>query len=310
MESFGFVAVTIISLCTCLQSCQGASWSYTGEYGADNWAEKFPQYCNGQRQSPIDLKATSTLHDKELDDFVFEGFDSTNGVSWQLSNNGHSVVVTFTSGQLKVSGGSLGGEYRVAQFHFHWGSDNTKGSEHLVDGNMYPMEVHIVCFNTKYSDLGSALTKDDGLAVLGFFFEISDNANPQIQKLVDNFADVKYAGNVTTMTPFPLDDLMAGVSEFYRYPGGLTTPSCNEVVTWTVFKSTIKISNTQIQMFRGLKDSDMASMVNNYRPVQGLFSRTIRANFYDANFISASAGLVVNSIVVVTSVVLSLWFRL
>ncbi len=40
-----------------------------------------------------------------------------------------------------VSGGGLPGEYRVAQFHFHWGSNNRRGSEHTIDGKRFPLEV-------------------------------------------------------------------------------------------------------------------------------------------------------------------------
>ena len=32
---------------------------------------------------------------------------------------------------------------------------------------------------------------------------------------------------------------------FYRYQGSLTTPGCNEVVSWVVAKQTIRISSKQ-----------------------------------------------------------------
>ena len=41
----------------------------------------------------------------------------------------------------EVTGGSLDGTYQLAQFHFHWGSDKTKGSEHTVNKKAYPAEV-------------------------------------------------------------------------------------------------------------------------------------------------------------------------
>ena len=33
-----------------------------------------------------------------------------------------------------ITGGGLTGTYEFLQFHFHWGSDSSKGSEHLIDG--------------------------------------------------------------------------------------------------------------------------------------------------------------------------------
>ena len=50
-------------------------------------------------------------------------------------------VKIVVSGEASISSGGLPSEYKLEQFHFHWGSDNGKGSEHLVDGMQYPMEV-------------------------------------------------------------------------------------------------------------------------------------------------------------------------
>lgn len=42
-----------------------------------------------------------------------------------------------------VSGGTLNGSYYAGQFHFHWGNNDSLGSEHLIDGNPHPLEVRI-----------------------------------------------------------------------------------------------------------------------------------------------------------------------
>ena len=40
-----------------------------------------------------------------------------------------------------MSGIGLPNEYKVAQLHFHFGSNEKKGSEHTIDGKAYAMEV-------------------------------------------------------------------------------------------------------------------------------------------------------------------------
>lgn len=37
---------------------------------------------------------------------------------------------------LALSGGPLEGSYQLAQFHAHWGGENSRGSEHTVDGKV------------------------------------------------------------------------------------------------------------------------------------------------------------------------------
>ena len=42
-----------------------------------------------------------------------------------------------------LAGGPLDCEYKVAQFHLHWGKTDVSGSEHRVNGHMYPAEVRL-----------------------------------------------------------------------------------------------------------------------------------------------------------------------
>merc|ERR1712226_375883 len=65
------------------------------------------------------------------------------------------------------------------------------------------------------------------------------------------------------------------VGDYYYYQGGLTTPTCDEVVLWTNYMATIPISEAQLAKFRVLVDSTGTSLNDNYRPPQPLNARTI-----------------------------------
>ena len=41
----------------------------------------------------------------------------------------------------EISGGPLNGKYRLEQFHFHWGSNSGRGSEHTLNDFVYSSEV-------------------------------------------------------------------------------------------------------------------------------------------------------------------------
>lgn len=76
---------------------------------------------------------------------------------------------------------------------------------------------------------------------------ISDNTEynqvfSQLGMDVDEKDDTKAITSV-----FPVSDLLPeSLSVYYRYKGSLTTPTCDESVTWTVFGEAIKISSAQV----------------------------------------------------------------
>ena len=68
-----------------------------------------------------------------------------------------------------------------------------------------------------------------------------------------------------------------GTGRFYRYNGSLTTPPCNEVVIWTVFKDREFISQEQMKKLRDtMKGVDQKLRLdNNTRPWQPLNDRNV-----------------------------------
>lgn len=50
-----------------------------------------------------------------------------------------------------------------------------------------------------------------------------------------------------SITGFKLKDFMTvNMGKFYRYQGSLTTPTCDESVTWTVFADPLSMSESQV----------------------------------------------------------------
>ena len=92
-----------------------------------------------------------------------------------LISNLVKISPTEKKVQMKVSGGGLPDTFTVGQMHLHWAQNGQAfgngGSEHLLNSMRFWGELHVVCFNDKYSE--GHLDQPDGLAVLGFFVDVS-----------------------------------------------------------------------------------------------------------------------------------------
>ncbi|XP_075050648.1 carbonic anhydrase 4-like [Mixophyes fleayi] len=243
--------------------------------------------CGGDKQSPIDIVTKNAHYKSELTPFHFTGYDVGNNCI--LKNNGHSVQLDLPAGQKTISGGGLSSTYTTAQFHFHWGSNGKAGSEHTKEGHQYPIELHIVHLKAaSRSESGGTVTEtgSGAYAVLGFFIEESAEENTNYNSIIAGFSNISKAGTNTTISNIKLKDLIPNESDlklYYRYEGSLTTPGCSETVTWTLFDVTIKLSKAQIEAFyTHLKYPSDDPMIENFRPVQELGSRTVYTSSADA----------------------------
>jgi carbonic anhydrase len=280
------------------------SWSYHSAAGGDkNWANVYKTCATTptSRQSPIDIQPKAAQFTK-IEPLRLSGYNSLKGLTMQLSNNGHTAKIYFKGGNIVISGGGLEGEYKAAQLHLHWGASSGKGSEHRIDGKQYPAEVHIVHYSTKYKTFSEAAAQPNGLAVLGFFYEISDEDNPNYETIIEALSAIKQPYTSTDISPVTLSSILpCDMNDFFRYSGSLTVPACSETVVWTVFKSTIQISEKQLNTFRSLlsvdvhpKTGQMLPLVDNYRQLQAINNRKVQANFIAAST-DASSNLTTNA---------------
>ncbi|XP_016145446.1 carbonic anhydrase 7-like [Sinocyclocheilus grahami] len=278
------------------------------------WPKIASQYCNGIKQSPINIVTASVQGNPSLTSFNLTAFDD-NSTFLSIVNSGDSVVVTLDDEKIKVQGGDLPGVYNTKQFHLHWGNgSSSSGSEHTVDGKQYPMELHIVSVHSKYhGSVSAALAAKDstGLAVLGFFIEGTNEVNKtkSWDILTSYLTEIRNSGDQTSdiMNQITLNSLIEGVdrTKYYRYQGSLTTPSCNEAVIWTVFKEPVKVSHDFINRFSTtvlFKDASTSVLnTNNFRGVQPLNSRVVTSQVTVASAAPSSSTSSVITVLLLSS---------
>ncbi|NWT72145.1 CAH4 anhydrase, partial [Prunella himalayana] len=254
--------------------------------------------CKEDKQSPVNIVTRNVEHDRSLKPLAFEGYDVKGSAQWDLENNGHtgktcsspltqflffSPVKVALDASPKVSGGGLGRKYKAVEFHFHWGDpnkpQNVPGSEHSIDGEKYPMELHIVHIREDVSDVTEAKKTPDGLAVLAFFVK-ADEHNKNYETLLSKLKAIQSKGQSAKVDPVPLSSLLPpeeDLGKYYRYQGSLTTPDCYQGVTWTIFETPVELSMDQLSQFTALHfdGNNSTPMMENFRPAQPLNGRRV-----------------------------------
>ncbi|XP_040902738.1 carbonic anhydrase 4b [Toxotes jaculatrix] len=264
-----------------MRIASGADWCYQSQVtcnhtctGPDKWGV-VSQHCSSRSQSPVNIVTRRLLPDERLTPFHFIGYQET--FHGRLINNGHTVQLDLPS-TIRIKGGNLAAPYKALQLHLHWGKDGGPGSEHTVDGEQFPMEMHIVHVKEEYTSLSQASRDRTGVAVLGFFFQESVSENKKLDPLINALKHIPQPSNSTTLRGVSLDMFIPPQSnrtKYFRYDGSLTTPDCAEAVIWSLFENTIPLSRKQLAAFSQLRFSDGKQMVRTYRPVQPLNGRQV-----------------------------------
>ncbi|KAL6098792.1 uncharacterized protein ACO6RY_17862 [Pungitius sinensis] len=259
-----------------------AQWCYQGQYSCNDtcrepihWAAQFPS-CGGLRQSPINI-VTSKVHvNGALPPFAFIGH--TDRINITVQNKGHSAHFVLPQ-SVQLTGGALPGQYRAAQFHFHWGANGRPGSEHTIDGERYPMELHIVHIKEPYGSLVEAEHDMAGIALLAFLFEETPGDHPHLDPVIAALGRVQNKGNSTVIPNFQLSDIIPSAKDlhsYYRYVGSMTTPGCEQVVAWTLFHRKLSVSSRQLDdIVRQCRFWTGQPMTDIFRPTQPLDGRVV-----------------------------------
>jgi len=262
-----------------------SEWGYGGENGPSCWHMVedgvYSISLSGTRQSPINIETDKQDIETtdELDELQVEYVPKN---CTNVENTGSSWKVNVESDGSSLSGGPLEGKYQLAQFHAHWGGENSRGSEHTVDGKMFSAELHLVHFNTKYGNLGDAVDKPDGLAVLGMLIKVGTE-HAEFGKLCEVLQDIPRKGDVMALKEaIDPGNFLPRSKSYWTYLGSLTTPPLYESVTWILFKQPIEISSIQLKIMREMRIGDDKSewLRDNYRPPCNRHGRVVRQPKY------------------------------
>jgi len=111
-------------------------------YGPPDWHKGWED-CGHDHQSPINID-TSKVVNKDYRDLKI-AFDNQGGlVTGKLENTGHSptLYIDKSKGTAEVTGGPLGDTiYTLNQIHVHFGCENSRGSEHTLNGKRFAGQV-------------------------------------------------------------------------------------------------------------------------------------------------------------------------
>lgn len=222
------------------------SWGYSGEGAPQNWgslSSKYSACSEGREQSPIDINTDSAEGDAPR--LVFSYSDDTihsthTGlfVKLKYEDEGSAIVVDER-------------EYDLIEVHPH------TPSEHTIDGEGFPMEMHLV-----------HRAASGQLAVVGILFRAGE-AHPAVSHFIDA-VPIHPGDSYFLSEHFNAADLLPSGNSHYGYDGSLTTPPCTEGVKWLVMSEIQEVSQEQVEQI-----STLTGSIKNNRPVQPLGDRTV-----------------------------------
>jgi len=260
----------LLTLCILYTGAAAHSFHYP-ESSANGW----PDSCESptlQHQSPIDINAGIAVDDPKSN-LQMKNYDQV-PTSMRIEKKDTTIDVFVDGVQPIARDEAIGDWYQYAQLHFHWGLDNSQGSEHTFNSQSAPLEMHIV------HTIGTQPNHNyDAFLVIATFIHVG-KWNRKYAPLVKALNQLYWRkGDEREIPePFMINDLLPEIKdEYYWYEGSLTTPPCNETVHWIIFENHVEISQGQMNKFRRLKKTGGSpeTIANNHRATHPLNDRTL-----------------------------------
>ncbi|XP_014469160.1 PREDICTED: uncharacterized protein LOC106741545 [Dinoponera quadriceps] len=230
----------------------------------------------GKLESPIDLNI-GYMRVIELNPLQWCNYNVM-PKKLKLTNTGYTVILSakWETERPCLRDGPFASSYTFSQIHFHWGETNMDGSEHRVDGESMPMELHAVHFKSDYETQEAALRRDDGVTILVYLFQLQANANPLLDNILRTLPFVQAAHSSVRLTPFLVTNIMRCFQrDYFVYWGSVKMISYRNSVLWVISRKPVGISMEQVAQFRTLYDERKMPLLKNCRPLQNRSNRNV-----------------------------------
>ncbi|TXG58258.1 hypothetical protein EZV62_016087 [Acer yangbiense] len=231
-------------------------FSYSGATGPSNWGTLKPEYAlcsSGLKQSPVNIIQNKTVLNQNLK--LSKQYDAVANAT--LINSVIHIALKYDG---EIGGMQINGKiYNFEEMHWH------SPSEHLIDGQRFAAELHLV---HRAQDHSAAVN-----AILYQFGNSPTKVDPFLAELGDAL-EMLSENNVTKVDVGMLNTkpLTQNYRKFYRYVGSFTTPPCKEGVIWTILGEVKTISQEQVAALKAPLEPEYK---DNARPEQSLNFRKI-----------------------------------
>ena len=263
----------LLTIGICFICSQALDYDYVSQ-GSD-WKDISETSCGGQLQSPIDIPFPVKLFDEDFEEQesinifrvkydtryksrTYENEPTTSGFHIDIED-GITISIPNINGDAH--------RFKALQYHFHY------TSEHTLDGQRFPAEIHVVTQKSFGDNTG-----DFELAVFGIL--LTDNKDIAKMGLEEVFSSLSESSEGVKAPLHEIANFISQYPRFYAYQGSLTTPPCTESVNWYVLTQPAYINffnlNAIMHRFTRSNESYYHAETGNAREIQDINNRTIK----------------------------------
>lgn len=210
------------------------------------------------------LGGSSAIQQQADDSSITSGSEDENPKSFLYSQ------LANANKRVDFSGAGLSYSYSFESFNLRFGSvsgDNSVGgSEHKINGRHFEAELQLFAYNSiLFKSYEEAIGKPSGLLAISILIDLTPNKkqNPSEAKetrhRVENLElnhlvavitkRLLYRDSQVLVRSLNVSNLLPELNDYVTYDGSLTTPGCQESVTWLILNRPLYLAAEKVSNY-------------------------------------------------------------